>query len=158
MKNTIILFAISFTAIASFYYLFGCNDKPTTPTLNNCSADTSITYTDEFGNFLGGDTTDWCLHDSGGVKFGPVFPNPTGNIVYVRFDIPAIDTIAIYMLKTCTDTTTYYKGPVNRGQYEIEIYDTNNQYKNTYQRLYFKSKHYSSSQYCRFYGDIKFTE
>jgi hypothetical protein len=159
MKNTFILFAITFSAIAAFYYLSGCNDKSTTPpVVNTCTADTTILLTDQFGNVFGGDTTDWCFHDSGGALFYGAYPNPCYKSCTIRFYEPSDDTVMLYILKTCYDTTVYFNAPVIPGYYSTTIFDSTDQYKNTYQRLYFKSKHFSSSQYCRFYGDIKFTE
>jgi hypothetical protein len=158
MKNTLILIFISVSISLFIYYMNGCSDKTTNPpNTPECKADTTILLTDEFGNVLGGDTTDWCLHDSGGVTFGPAYPNPSFTVFRLRYYIPAIDTIKIYLLKTCSDTATYFEGKVNPGQYEIQVNDSLGQYKNTYQRIYFKSKHFSASPYCRFYGDVKFT-
>ncbi len=159
MKNSLILLFISILTSLFIYYMNGCGDKSTTPpNTPECKADTSITRTDGFGNILGGDTTDWCLHDSGGVVFGAAYPNPTVRSCSIRIYEPVDDTVMLYFLKTCSDTTVIFNGPVSIGTTTVGIYDTTNQYANTYQRLYFKSKHFSSSPYCRFYGDIKFTE
>ena len=159
MKNTIIFlcFAVSVLVIINFYN--GCSDKTTNPpNTPECKADTTILITDIYGNVLGGDTTDWCLHDSGGVELGAAYPNPTYRGCNISIYEPVDDTVMLYFLKTCYDTTVIFKGPARTGTTTFFINDSTNQYANTYQRLYFKSKHFSSSPYCRFYGDIKFTE
>ena len=158
-KNTIIFlcFASLVSVLINFYN--GCSDKTTNPpNTPECKADTTITITDEFGNGLGGDTTDWCGHSTDGVSFGAAYPNPCYNLVHVRFHVPSEDTVKVYLLKTCSDTTTFFEGHVMPGSYIIDINDSTEIYKNTYQRVYFKSKNFSSSPYCRFYGDIKFTD
>lgn len=156
MKNTIILIFFVSLYIAVSYYFSGCKDEtPVTP--GKPSTDTNILRTDLFGNILGGDTTDWCIHDTAEVTFGPVYPNPVlGWAFRVKFHVSVNDMVKIYILKSPTDTVTYYSALSQPGYYEVEINDS--QFVNTYQRLYFKSSHYSSTQYCRFYGDIKFEE
>ncbi|MFI5145064.1 MAG: hypothetical protein ACHQJ4_05655 [Ignavibacteria bacterium] len=159
MKNTLILLFISVLISLFIYYMNGCGDKATNPpNTPECKADTTILMTDGFGNVLGGDTTDWCFNDSGGVLLGAAYPNPTIRSCNIRIYEPLDDTVMLYFLKTCYDTTVVFKGPARTGTTTIFINDSTNQYANTYQRLYFKSKHFSSSQYCRFYGDIKFAE
>jgi hypothetical protein len=155
MKNTLILIIFVSLYISSAYYFTGC--KEDTPVVPPGNTDPGILKTDEFGNILGGDTTDWCIHDSAEVTFGPAYPNPVlGSIFRVKFHVSTSDIVKIYILKSQTDTIEYYKELAQPGYYEITINDS--QFVNTYQRLYFKSSHYSSSQYCRFYGDVKFEE
>jgi hypothetical protein len=159
MKNTIILLLIIASFVFINNYFNGCKDNGTGPVITDkCLADTTITITDQNGNILGGDTTDWCYHDSGGVKLFAAYPNPTVRTCNIRFYEPSDDTVMIYILKTCYDTTIYFKGPARTGTWTIMINDSTDQYKNSYQRVYLKSKHFSSSSYCRLYGDIKFTE
>ena len=152
MKNSVILILV---AVLSFTlaYFNGCGDDAVTI---KTPTDPGIMRTDEFGNELGGDTTDWCTNDSGGFKFNAAYPNPTVRSVKLRFYVPDFDTVMLYFLKTQTDTTIFFNRPVNPGAYTIQIFDSTDQYKNTYQRAYIKSKRFSSGARCRFYGDIKF--
>lgn len=54
----------------SFYAIISCNkETPTTPS----TSDFGILRTDEFGNVLGGDYSDWCLH------------NPVDTFTYVKY-------------------------------------------------------------------------
>lgn len=150
MKNT--LFILS-AIIAVFIYC--CGDDNTQNNGNNVT-DPGILLTDEFGNSLGGDTTDWCMNGAG-FKFYAAYPNPThGNIVNVRFDLPAQDTIKLYFLKANGDSIVFWNQVLNAGAYSYIINDSAGTYANSYQRLYISSKRNSPNPYCRFYGDIKF--
>lgn len=155
MKNTIIFFIIIIFTFSITYFINGCGDDPIKPVTNT---DPGILRTDEFGNELGGDITDWCTHNSGGFQFGAAYPNPTTIGVNLRFYVPDYDTVILYFLKTQTDTTKFFNMAVMPGSYTIHITDSTRQYKNTYQRAYIKSKRYSPGAGCSFYGDIKFEE
>ncbi|NOS84663.1 MAG: hypothetical protein HOP31_05940 [Ignavibacteria bacterium] len=145
-----------FLLIAVTIINFHCGDDNTT-TGGNVNTDPGILRTDEFGNELGGDTTDWCYHNPGSFQFKPAYPNPTaGNVVHVNFDIPVADSVKIYFLKGPSDTTFFINRMLMAGTYSITINDSTGQYTNTYQRVYMKVRNYTPNQFCRFYGDIKF--
>lgn len=157
MKNSFL-----FIIIISIFVLLikACSDDTVQPGGGNTETDPGIYMTDEFGNFLGGDTTDWCLSSGNPsvFSFGPAYPNPTaGRTVTIKFQSPAADTVKLFFLKSNTDSIVFFNGAINAGYYQMLINDSTNLYSNTYQRIYFSSKRFSSSQYCRFYGDIKFT-
>jgi len=154
MKNSVILLLVVVLSFTLAYFN-GCGDDAVTV---KTPTDPGIMRTDEFGNELGGDTTDWCTNDSGGLIFNAAYPNPTVRSVNLSFYVPDFDTVMLYFLKTQTDTTIFFKSPVNPGAYTIQVYDSTDQYKNTYQWAYIKSKRYSPGAACRFYGDIKFEE
>lgn len=120
-----------------------------------------IMQTDEFGNELGGDTTDWCYRNSPQFtfKFFAAYPNPThGNITHIRFDVPVTDTIKLYILKSSTDSIIYFNGPTMPGSYEVTINDSTRKFLNTYQRVYIASKVFSPGANCSFYSDIRFEQ
>ncbi|RPI18269.1 MAG: hypothetical protein EHM58_05980 [Ignavibacteriae bacterium] len=155
MKNTLILIILVSLYITASNFLTGCKEDTVTPSGNN---DPGILRTDEFGNVLGGDTTDWCLQkSSSNVSFGPAYPNPSIGSMNLSFYVPADDTVMVYILKSSNDTAKYFEGPARMGTHTFMIKNTG-EYTNTYQRVYFKSKMFISSQTCRFYGDIKFEE
>ncbi len=145
------------TLIALVFCIISCGDDPPPPGGGGNETDPGILFTDEFGNITGGDTTDWCLNNMNGFSYGPAFPNPaTVNSISVKMQTPVADTIKIYFLRNNIDTVIFYDGIVNPGAYTFQYLDSMNQFANSYQRLYLKSKHFASSQYCRFYGDVKF--
>ena len=138
------------------FFLFCCGEDSVPPGGGN-GTDPGIYMTDEFGNFLGGDTTDWCLTSGlGSFSFGAAYPNPTrGQVFRVHFQIPSADTVKIYFFNGI-DSTVFFNSPVQPGTYQITVNDSTSQFANSYRRLYISSKRNSSSPYCRFYGDIKF--
>lgn len=153
-------FFFCFFILASIVIFKGCSDDTVQTTAGN--TDPGIYMTDEFGNFLGGDTTDWCLQSDTGMslsfRYGAAYPNPTnGRRVHIQFQIPQIDTVKLYFLNGTNDSTVFVNQRVQPGTYMFTIDDSLNQYANSYRRLYFSSKRYTASQFCRFYGDIKFT-
>jgi hypothetical protein len=150
LKNIFILFIFTL----SLFSIFSCGDDP--PPGGGTETDPGILFTDEFGNIIGGDTTDWCLNNQNGFGFGPAFPNPTGNNISVKLQSPIPDTIKVYFIKGASDTVIFYEGIVNSGSYTFQYLDSANQFANSYQRLYLSSSRFASSQYCRFFGDIKF--
>ncbi|RPI12906.1 MAG: hypothetical protein EHM58_19510 [Ignavibacteriae bacterium] len=152
MKNTFILFFFALCFIVTFN-LIGCKeDTPVVPPTTN---DPGILQTDEIGNILGGDTTDWCIDytGSGEMSFGPARPNPCGALFTVDYYVGTEDTVMIYLLRSSGDTVVFYKGNALPGQHAFTIDGT--EFLNTYQRIYFKSEHYNSTAACRFYGDVK---
>lgn len=58
MKRIPAYLAIAALLAASFYFAAGCGDK----SVDSGNNDLGILRTDENGNILGGDYTDWCLH------------------------------------------------------------------------------------------------
>lgn len=151
LKNILIILVFAF----SLFSISSCGDDP--PPVGRTETDPGILFTDEFGNITGGDTTDWCLNNQNGFSFGPAFPNPTfGNGVQVKLQSSVTDTIKIYFIKGVSDTVIFYDGIVNAGSYTFQYLDSMNQFANSYQRIYLSAKSSASSQYCRFYGDIKF--
>jgi len=157
MKHTF-YFIISILTSTCLYH--GCGDDPVkSGGGNNNIADTSILRTDEFGNILYGDTTDWCYNNPPpGFSFFPAYPNPCTGIIYARFYIPADDTIKLYIKESSGTEHVYVNSYLMAGTYTYTIKDTINEFRNTYQRLYITSKLYQQSAYCRFYGDIRFAE
>jgi len=157
MKQTF-FFVITLIILASLFN--GCGDDPVKGDGgNNNAADTSILRTDEFGNILYGDTTDWCYNSSGGgFRFEPAYPNPTNRTITARFYIPENDIVKLYIKDSNGREHIYINGPQMAGTHEYLINDTLNEFLNTYQRLFITSKRYQSSAYCRFYGDIRFVE
>jgi len=118
-----------------------------------------IMQTDEFGNELGGDTTDWCYQGTGTFKFFAAYPNPThGNITHIRFDVPVADTIKVFILKNSSDSIFYFNNSAMPGSYMITINDSTGRFRNTYQRVYITSKVFSPGANCSFYGDIRFEQ
>lgn len=153
-------FLFCFFITAAIVFIKGCGDDIIQPTGGN--SDPGIYMTDEFGNFLGGDTTDWCLQSDTGMasvfSFGAPYPNPTnGNIFHVRLSLPAADSIKIFFIKGSNDSIMLANNYLNAGIYSFTYTDSTNQFANSYQRLYLRGKRFTESQYCRFYGDIKFT-
>lgn len=107
MKNTIVLIILVSLYVSASYYFTGC--KEDTPVVPPGNTNPGILKTDEFGNILGGDTTDWCIHDSADVSFGPAYPNPVlGPVFRVKFHVSVSDFVKIYILKSPADTLTYY--------------------------------------------------
>lgn len=156
MKHS--LFFIIFTLLA-VYFINGCDDDIVKKGGgNNNNTDTSILYTDQFGNILGGDTTDWCLNNQGGFTFGPAYPNPGYPSIRVKFAVPQQDTVKIYFLNSSSDSTVFFNRPVMPGFYEVSITDSTGAWLDKVKRIYIQSKQQSSSQYCRFYGDIRFSQ
>jgi hypothetical protein len=150
LRNCFVLFFVSIVIISC-----GDDQLPTGSTGN--TVDTSILRTDEFGNILGGDTTDWCYSNPNTFNFGPAYPNPTmGSTVTVKFRTPVNDSLKLYIIKSSGDSVIFFNKSFNAGVYTFTINDSINQFANTYQRIRISSVSLDPSQYCRFYGDIKF--
>lgn len=138
-------------------YFSSCKDE--TPPCINCpasNADTMILRTDEFGNVLGGDTTDWCYRDTGNVfKFGPSYPNPTDVICTLPFRLPVNDTVTIYFLNGTDTNFVINKLPLPAGSHGYTLSTLN--YRNVTKKVYIKTKNtYIHSNNCNLSGDIRF--
>jgi len=151
MKNT---YSFLFAILVSVYIYNGCAEN----IIKNGGGeviDTNILRTDEFGNILGGDTTDWCLHPNG-LSFGPAYPNP-GFPVTVNFTLTQSDTLKLTIRNSLGGPeTVLQQGPYPPGFYSIQLNGTN--YLNTFQKLCISSKRYSPGAGCNFCGDIKFEQ
>lgn len=75
--------------ILAAFLLASCSDDPINSGGGNIYIlDPTVTHTDQFGNVLGGDTTDWCSNSNTLFEFNPAFPNPTHDTVKLRFQEP----------------------------------------------------------------------
>jgi hypothetical protein len=154
MKRTFLILAfLTFVLI----YCCGDDNKPTGGNGNTPTPDTNILKTDEFGNILGGDSTDWCFINNPSSSFGPVYPNPCiGPAFSIKFKTTVNDTIKIYFLKSSADTIVIYSGAVIPGYHVFMGNVSGQNFENTFQRLYLKSNHFITGDSCKNYGDIKF--
>jgi hypothetical protein len=140
---------------AAFFH-FACKDDVIPPNTND---DPGILRTDEFGNILGGDSTDWCWRGAfNGFSFGPVYPNPSYPVCIAQFYLPARDKVKLYILRSESDTIMLVNDTLNFGNYEFTINAATHNLVNTYQRLYIDCSFYNPSDSCRNYGDIKFEQ
>jgi hypothetical protein len=148
-----------FVAISLLFILlpFACKDDVVPP---KGDTDPGILRTDEFGNILGGDSTDWCWRGaSNGFSFGPAYPNPVLGFVFrVKFGLPVQEKVKIYFLRSVSDTITLKNDTLMPGYYQLQIDVANYNFTNTYQRLYIQCSSYANSDSCKNYGDIKFEE
>ena len=144
--------------VLALLYFASCSDDNTTNTGIYHVIDPTILQTDQFGNILGGDTTDWCFNGGNGVSFNPSYPNPTNDTLRLHFVIAQPDTLTLYFLDSSTDTAFLMNNhPVQNGFYELEISSKALGYNNVIKRLYLKVKnHPNNSPYCRYYGDVQF--
>ena len=116
-----------------------------------------ILRTDELGNSLGGDTTDWCYQghcaDTLFVcnKFFPVYPNPVISNFNIRFDVQKDSSkVRLYFLYSQKDTNFLINEYRLAGSYLLM---TNKQAFNLtsgYKRLYIEIEDFS----C--FGDVEF--
>jgi hypothetical protein len=141
------------------FLFYSCGDSDVTQSGNGGNIiDPTITITDQFGNMLGGDTTDWCYRGGSGVVFNPVYPNPTSDTMNLNFSISQEDTLTLYFVNSPGDTLFILNNaPVLPGFYHLAFYAHSAGYNNIIKRLYLKVKsHPNTSQYCRYYGDVQF--
>ena len=138
---------------------FACKDDNQVTNTTTQQQDPGILRTDEFGNILGGDSTDWCWKDTpSGFQFGPAFPNPTvGNTFKVKVTLPAQDIVTLFFIKA-QDTITVENIMLPAGVTFFEINVSGYYFTNSYRRLYLKCSTYAPSDSCKNYGDIKFEE
>jgi len=155
MKN-LKLNSIPFILISIF--LVSCSDNDIIKNGTGSTIDPTITITDEFGNMLGGDTTDWCYNGGMGVFFNPAYPNPTNDTMNLHFSFSQPDTLTLYFVNSPGDTLFIWNNyPVQPGFYDIVFSSNMVGYNNTIKRLYLKVKsNPNNSQYCRYYGDVQF--
>jgi len=155
MKHTF-YFIITIITILCLYN--GCGDKSPIECCGTNTVDTNILRTDEFGNILGGDTTDWCMDTTtGAFRFGPAYPNPTNLTVSINFYLPQNDTITLSIRNSLGGgDSVLFQGPLPAGTHGRNINGAN--YLNSFQRLCISSKHYSPGTGCNFCGDIKFVQ
>jgi hypothetical protein len=115
------------------------SDRTLAPDIN------TILRTDEQGNVLGGDFTDWC-YDSNyvGYKLYPAFPNPTDSVVHIRFSIPTVSTVKLYF-----DNEIFINNEQRQpGTYQITI--SKGTYSAGIRKIYFNANYFNCS------GDIQF--
>jgi len=141
------------------FLFYSCGDSDVTQSGNGGNIiDPTITITDQLGNMLGGDTTDWCYRGGSGVVFNPVYPNPTSDTMNLNFSIPQEDTLTLYFVNSPGDTLFIWNNePILPGYYHLAFNSHSAGYNNIIKRLYLKVKrHPNTSQYCRYYGDVQF--
>jgi hypothetical protein len=138
---------------------FACKDENQITNPTTQQEDPGILRTDEHGNILGGDSTDWCWKDiPSGFQFGPAFPNPAiGNTFRVKVTLPAQDFVTLFFIKS-RDTITVENIMLPAGVTFFEINVSGYYFTNSYRRLYLKCSTYTPSDSCKNYGDIKFEE
>ena len=141
------------------FLFYSCSDNDVTQSGSGGNIiDPTITITDQFGNMLGGDTTDWCYRGGSGVVFNPVYPNPTYDTMNLHFSIPQADTLTLYFVNSPGDTLFILNNEAMvPGFYHLAFSSQAVGYNNIIKRLYLKVKsHPNTSQYCRYYGDVQF--
>jgi hypothetical protein len=148
-----------FTAITLLFILqpFSCKDDVVPP---KGDTEPGILRTDEFGNILGGDSTDWCWRGaSNGFKFGPAYPNPVTGITFtIPMQLPVADRVRLYYLRSHSDTAVIYSDSLPAGNHGFGISVQGNNFTSAYVRFYVQCNSFSSSDSCRNYGDVKFEE
>jgi len=155
MKNLIYYSVLLFAAA---FYITACSDNDITKNGSGSVIDPTILITDEFGDIIGGDTTDWCYHGGSGVVFNPVYPNPTYDTMKLHFTIPQPDTLTLFFVNSPGDTLFIWNShPLEPGFYDIAFSSEGAGYNSIIKRLYLKVKsNPNNSQYCRYYGDVQF--
>jgi hypothetical protein len=146
IKNIIPLFLICYT------FIIGCDFDTVSPGYLNYLDSLNILWTDEWGNALGGDTTDWCEY-----SFGPAYPNPVYNSATgfsVRFNLQLKDTVTLFLLKTLDDTIFYLKNePYMPGLYTFQT-PTTGIGTGVKQLQVYMRRNNNFNNGCRNYGDI----
>lgn len=141
-------------------FLLSCSDDDIIKTGNGNTLiiDPTITQTDQFGNVLGGDTTDWCSNSNSLFRFFPAYPNPANDTVKLRFQDPEQDTISILYLKSNGDTAYHIRDLViNSGVYEVSFNSREHLFFNGVMRFLIRSKRFPyGGNYCRYFGDVQF--
>lgn len=142
------IFQILFILFLSYS---GCSEDKSMNYINiPLEDDTTILSTDEFGNILGGDTTDWCYtNGNGSFELYAAYPNPTNHTCTIRFDIPLNIHVKLYF-KNGQDTLFLINQPLDIGTYQTTFYNDSLHFSNQYKRIYMRAGDF----YC--YGDIKF--
>ena len=154
LKILLIPFIIISVSIAS------CTDDDLVKTGGGSTLiiDPTITQTDQFGNVLGGDTTDWCSNSNTLFRFYPAYPNPANDTVKLRFQDPEQDTISILYLKSNGDTAYHVRDLViNPGVYEVSFNAREHLFYSGVMRFLIRSKRFpDGGNFCRYYGDVQF--
>ncbi len=134
---------------------FACRDEVIPP---KNETDPGILLTDEFGNILGGDSTDWCWRgDTSGFSFGPAYPNPISDPLFnIKFSLPMTDYVKIYFLRYYDDTIFVVNDTLQGGSYTQAVDVSSFFIPPAYWRLYIQCNSYNQSDSCKNYGDIKF--
>ena len=141
-------------------FIISCNDSsnPSGPGYGGISGvDPTIYNTDSTGQFIGGDTTDWCLHGNMCFSLYPAWPNPTTDTVNIRFDCWK-DTVSLYTLRSYNDTVFIFKNKkLSAGAYWYRFSGDSLGFHNVVKRFYLKSKSpCNNNSECKNYGDIQF--
>lgn len=120
--------------------------------------DPTVTRTDEFGNELGGDTTDWCSSSNTLFRFNAAYPNPTNDTVNFRFQLPEQDTINLMYQNANGDTVVFIRDQVlTAGVYTTQFSGNQHLLNFGVFRFMIHSKRFpSGGDYCRYYGDVQF--
>ena len=145
-------------AVASLLFMLiplACKDDVVTPTKEY---DPGILRTDEQGNILDGDSTDWCWRGASGTfAFGPAYPNPLHTPSFnIKFTVPVRDLVKIYFIENVSDTIFVENDTLQAGYYTYTVNVSNFFTPAAYWRLYMDGPSYNSSDSCKNYGDIKF--
>jgi hypothetical protein len=148
VKTLIFISSILIFTIPLFY---SCSNDPVSNS-NYANLDSlNILWTDEFGNILGGDTTDWCPNN-----FFPAYPNPVRHDgqLNIKFFLPSKDTVTLFLIKSYADTLFLIKDEVlMAGTYLISPSLIN--WGSGVKRIFLFLKHNNIfNNYCRNYGDI----
>jgi hypothetical protein len=148
---------LKLAAVASLLFMLlplACKDDVVNPTKE---FDPGILRTDEQGNILGGDSTDWCWRSTAGsFSFGPAYPNPIHSPSFnIKFTVPVRDKVKIYFLENTSDTIYVENDTLLAGYYTYTV-NVSNFFTASYWRLYMQCNAYSASDSCKNYGDIKF--
>jgi hypothetical protein len=151
MKSFKFVFVFSVIAVFFCSLFFACGDDSVSPANLYISDSLNILWTDEFGNVLGGDTTDWCLN-----HFGPAYPNPnfSKGTVNIQFSFTSVDTVSLYTPRFGMDTVFFLKNQsLLPGTYQIQI--NANELGIGIKRVFISYKHNNVfNNYCKNYGDI----
>lgn len=142
-----------------FLFLLACSDDITkTGSGNTVIIDPTITHTDQFGNVLGGDTTDWCSNSGTLFRFFPAYPNPANDTVKLRFQDPEHDTISILYIMPNGDTAYFIRDQVlTPGNYEVFFNSREHSFYFGVMRFLIRSKRFPEGEdYCRYFGDVQF--
>ncbi len=145
--------------VFSSILISGCDDEKLVHTGGfDLPADPTILETDELGNILRGDTTDWCQDGLSLFRFRPAYPNPNYGPTNLRFQLPDYDTLSIFFLRSSIDTVFVMKDQsLSAGFYTTSFNGRSLGFGLSVQRIYVKTaNNHNSGPYCRNYGDIQF--
>ena len=141
-------------------FLASCSDDKviTNGSGNILIIDPTVTRTDQLGNELGGDTTDWCSSSNTLFAFNAAYPNPTNDTVNFRFQLPEQDTISLMYQNANGDTVVFIRDQVLiAGVYTTQFSASEHFIFSGVFRFMIRSKRFpSGGDYCRYYGDVQF--